>query len=417
MKVHQFLTSYSYGDAIGNEALEIRDYLAGQRHRIRDLHPALPSPLRQPGAQLSRVRPFFRSRQHGHLSLFHRLAGDQKIPAPGGQEGHHLPQHHALSFFPGFPPHPGQGLLQGPHRAEKPGRQGRPGPGRLRIQPRRAAGGRIPAHRRVAPGHGFCQVRPAGAAGLQGNIRRRQEQHSLCRAGHPQQEDRGRHQDVPPLPKAFQPRFAPVHRRRVPRFRALFFGPAGPDRQAAGEGHPFQRPRAPGRNGLLREIVAPVPAFERARGLLRPDRGKLPPGPPGRGLRRRRRGRDHERRGRAGAGKELFQDRRPVPRDPDPPGIAGRAAGRAADRPWKNTASSAPAPSCSSTCAGCSHDQPGHHRPLRRDQPQGPQPQPVRAKAEERPGLVFEETGARLCQDHQRTGPDLYPRHRRPART
>ena len=27
MKVHQFLTSYSYGDAIGNEALEIRDYL------------------------------------------------------------------------------------------------------------------------------------------------------------------------------------------------------------------------------------------------------------------------------------------------------------------------------------------------------------------------------------------------------
>jgi len=27
MKVHQFLTSYSYGDAIGNEALEIRNYL------------------------------------------------------------------------------------------------------------------------------------------------------------------------------------------------------------------------------------------------------------------------------------------------------------------------------------------------------------------------------------------------------
>ena len=27
MKVHQFLTSYSYGDAIGNEALEIRDFL------------------------------------------------------------------------------------------------------------------------------------------------------------------------------------------------------------------------------------------------------------------------------------------------------------------------------------------------------------------------------------------------------
>lgn len=27
MNVHQFLTSYSYGDAIGNEALEIRDYL------------------------------------------------------------------------------------------------------------------------------------------------------------------------------------------------------------------------------------------------------------------------------------------------------------------------------------------------------------------------------------------------------
>lgn len=30
MNVHQFLTSYSYGDAIGNEALEIRDFLRGQ---------------------------------------------------------------------------------------------------------------------------------------------------------------------------------------------------------------------------------------------------------------------------------------------------------------------------------------------------------------------------------------------------
>jgi len=30
MNVHQFLTSYSYGDAIGNEALEIRNYLRGR---------------------------------------------------------------------------------------------------------------------------------------------------------------------------------------------------------------------------------------------------------------------------------------------------------------------------------------------------------------------------------------------------
>jgi glycosyltransferase involved in cell wall biosynthesis len=31
MNVHQFLTSYSYGDAIGNEALEIRDFLRANR--------------------------------------------------------------------------------------------------------------------------------------------------------------------------------------------------------------------------------------------------------------------------------------------------------------------------------------------------------------------------------------------------
>src|SRR4030042_633887 len=30
MQVHQFLTSYSYGDAIGNEAFEIREYLRNQ---------------------------------------------------------------------------------------------------------------------------------------------------------------------------------------------------------------------------------------------------------------------------------------------------------------------------------------------------------------------------------------------------
>lgn len=32
MKVHQFLTSYSYGDAIGNEVLEIRNFLRAQGH-------------------------------------------------------------------------------------------------------------------------------------------------------------------------------------------------------------------------------------------------------------------------------------------------------------------------------------------------------------------------------------------------
>lgn len=32
MKIHQFLTSYSYGDAIGNETLEIRDFLRQQGH-------------------------------------------------------------------------------------------------------------------------------------------------------------------------------------------------------------------------------------------------------------------------------------------------------------------------------------------------------------------------------------------------
>ena len=33
MKIHQFLTSYAYGDAIGNEALEIRNYLRDQGHQ------------------------------------------------------------------------------------------------------------------------------------------------------------------------------------------------------------------------------------------------------------------------------------------------------------------------------------------------------------------------------------------------
>ena len=32
MKIHQFLTSYSYGDAIGNEALEIKNYLREKGH-------------------------------------------------------------------------------------------------------------------------------------------------------------------------------------------------------------------------------------------------------------------------------------------------------------------------------------------------------------------------------------------------
>lgn len=33
MEIHQFLTSYSYGDAIGNEALEIRNYLRAKGYK------------------------------------------------------------------------------------------------------------------------------------------------------------------------------------------------------------------------------------------------------------------------------------------------------------------------------------------------------------------------------------------------
>ena len=99
MNVHQFLTSYSYGDAIGNEALEIRDFLRAQGidSEIFTLH--LSPALRPSGAQLSRIRPLLRRRQHGHFPFFHRLAGDQEIPAPGRPQGHHLPQHHALTIF------------------------------------------------------------------------------------------------------------------------------------------------------------------------------------------------------------------------------------------------------------------------------------------------------------------------------
>ncbi|MCP4219450.1 MAG: glycosyltransferase family 4 protein [bacterium] len=35
MKIHQFLTSYSYGDAIGNEVLEIRNFLESQGHESK----------------------------------------------------------------------------------------------------------------------------------------------------------------------------------------------------------------------------------------------------------------------------------------------------------------------------------------------------------------------------------------------
>ncbi len=52
------------------------------------------------------------------------------------------------------------------------------------------------------------------------------------------------------------------------------------------------------------------------------------------------------------------------------------------------------------------------HRPLRRDQPQGPQPQPVRAEAQERPGLVPAPPRPRLFRDRGRARPHLHPRHR-----
>ena len=208
MNVHQFLTSYSYGDAIGNEALEIRDFLRSKASTPRS-SPCISiraTPTRCATTSTTTVFPRPATRCIYHFSIgspvtkkFLRLR-DRKVIIY-----HNITPYH---FFLDFHRILAKDCFKGRLELKSLAGEVDLALGDSEYNRQELVGGRIQEDRRPAPGHGFRQVRPAGAAGFPGTVRRPQDQPALRRAHHSQQEGRRRHQDLPPLSKAFQPRFA-----------------------------------------------------------------------------------------------------------------------------------------------------------------------------------------------------------------
>jgi len=72
MEIHQFLTSYSYGDAIGNEAMEIRDFLRGEGY-VSEIFALFYHP--RYAGQIVNYLEYDRFSSPGHIAIFHFSIG------------------------------------------------------------------------------------------------------------------------------------------------------------------------------------------------------------------------------------------------------------------------------------------------------------------------------------------------------
>ena len=202
MNVHQFLTSYSYGDAIGNEALEIRDFLRaqgiGSEIFTMHFHPRY-------AHQVRNYLDYDRFSAPGNTVIYHfsigspvtkkflRLA-DRKVIIY-----HNITPYH---FFLDYHRILAKDCFKGRLELKSLAGQVDLALGDSEYNRRELVEAGFRADRRPAAGHGFFQVRPAGAAGIPRAVRRRQDQPALYRPHHPQQEDRGRHPRLSPLTSA-----------------------------------------------------------------------------------------------------------------------------------------------------------------------------------------------------------------------
>ena len=193
-----------------------------------------------------------------------------------------------------------QAVLPRPPRADRLHRPLRSGARRFRVQPAGARGARLRPHRRAAGRAGLHPSRRAARPRAGRRVRRRVDQHPVCRPGDPEQEVRGRHPLVPRLPHAPQSarrgcswsgRTA-ASTRYLAMLHALVARLGTPDVHFLGQVSneeltaPLRRRR-------------PVPVRERARRLLRADRRGVLQAGAGAGLRRHRGAGDHGRRRRA----------------------------------------------------------------------------------------------------------------------
>ena len=227
MKVHQFLTSYSYGDAIGNEALEIRDFL-----RANDIESEIFTLHFHPryAHQVRNYLEYDRFSDPGNMVIFHfsigspvtkkflRLA-DKKIIIY-----HNItPYHFFLDFHRILAKDCFKGRVELKSLADKVD----------------LALGDSEYNRSELVAAGFKQtgVLPLVMDFAKFDLPVLPVLRELFADGKtnflfvgriiPNKKVEDVITVVSPVPKTFQPRFPPVHRRRIPRLRALCFGPAG----------------------------------------------------------------------------------------------------------------------------------------------------------------------------------------------
>ena len=271
MNVHQFLTSYSYGDAIGNEALEIRDFLRaqgiGSEIFTMHFHPRYANQVRN-------YLDYDRFAGPGNTVIYHFSIGSPVTKKFLRLADRKIIIYHNIT--------PYQFFLDYHRILAKDCFKGRLELKSLADQVDLALGD-SEYNRRELVEAGFRRtgvlplvmdfskfdlpVLPVfrelfadGKTNLLyvGRIIPNKKIEDVIRVFHL-------------YPEPFQPRFPPVHRRRIPRLRALRLPPCRAWSASCGmQERPFQRPYPAGRGGLLLQAVAPLPAPERARGLLRP---------------------------------------------------------------------------------------------------------------------------------------------------
>ena len=221
-RIHQVLATLGYGDAIGHEVLGIQRVLRGAGfdvgHLRRDGRPA----AGVADARLPRPDRRERPRRPPDPPLLDRVARLARGLRGARSDGARLPQHHAARVLRRRARAAGGAVLQGPARAARVPAACGPGARRLGVQPPGARGARVPADRRPAGRRRTSRTSTGEPNRLMaGQLRRRLDEHPVCRPRHSQQADRGRDPRVPRLQARVQPAVAAARRRLVRRVRAL----------------------------------------------------------------------------------------------------------------------------------------------------------------------------------------------------
>ena len=286
LKIHQVLATLGYGDAIGHEVLGIQRALRQAGFESEIFVQTADHAARGSDARLSATssRPAIRRTSSSIISPSARAPRASRTPCRIAM----ILVYHNITppeFFLDVHEQLAEQCFKGRRELGIYRGARRSGARRFGVQPAGARGARLQSHRRPAGGARLLASRSRAERSDCGRVRRRMDEHPVRRPDHPEQAHRGRHPLFPRVSAHVQSALAAALRRVVPRLREISRDAAGARRVAGHVERAFYRARhRRGADRLLRGGGS-VPVRERARRLLRPDRGSVLQAGAGRGVR------------------------------------------------------------------------------------------------------------------------------------